>query len=342
RYNDIWLAEVSSSNVKWTRQTPQQSPTEPPPTTGHACAMFGSRIYVFGGRVSETDIGEGGAKNSNEIWALETNSSTWRWIQVYRNSTQNVGGIVPTPRQNPQMVVVGTYMIVSGGSDGASDIIATDPRGQFYFFDLCSNQWVAPVTSLDPTKNKCDNGLGGGPVAGDSKSGGGVTGSGNGSLSTGAIIGIAVGAIVLLGALGLLALWIRSKPRKNEAEALGKALPATPVSETVSATPVPSYSVFQPVDVETTPPPPLSPSPTNSAIINTRTVIEAYLPMQNDEIALNVGDVVATSVIFSDGWAQGMNITTSQMGTFPVVCLEGMATFAPTAGPYVARSDSTR
>ncbi|KAJ3091743.1 Leucine-zipper-like transcriptional regulator 1 [Quaeritorhiza haematococci] len=349
RLNDVWMADVSSPTVNWTRPS-ITGDVQPPLTANHACARFGSRIYVFGGQTTPTQIGVGGGSNTNAIWALETKGQSWQWIQIAQNSTGGVN--VPNPRQAPQMVIVGTYMIVSGGSNALDDFQPTDRRAQFYFFDLCSNQWVAPVTSLDPSKNKCDNGLGGDGQPGGGSGGGGA--SEGSRLSTGVIIGIVVGIIVLLGAIALVILWFWQKKRdesKSSAPPTPVLTPATAPAANMTAVGAAAPNPYLTVAPHVA----QSPPPTYSGTVNTRTVIEPYKPAQNDEIELRVGDTIAISTIYSDGWAHGMNITTTQIGAFPIVCLEGMASEyhqgkqhpefanpldALSAGAYASRSDS--
>ncbi|KAJ1549308.1 hypothetical protein HK405_005839 [Cladochytrium tenue] len=53
-----------------------------------------------------------------------------------------------------------------------------------------------------------------------------------------------------------------------------------------------------------------------------RAVTYAYEPVQVDEIALGVGDVVRVHTAYDDGWAAGMNVTTGRFGTFPLACLD--------------------
>ncbi|KAJ1546817.1 hypothetical protein HK405_006835 [Cladochytrium tenue] len=53
-----------------------------------------------------------------------------------------------------------------------------------------------------------------------------------------------------------------------------------------------------------------------------RAVTYAYEPVQVDEIALDLGDVVRVHTAYDDGWAAGMNVTTGLFGTFPLACLD--------------------
>ncbi|KAJ3175220.1 hypothetical protein HK101_010710 [Irineochytrium annulatum] len=57
---------------------------------------------------------------------------------------------------------------------------------------------------------------------------------------------------------------------------------------------------------------------------------EGFTPMEEDEIALKLGDVVQVHRVFDDGWAYGVNRNTFDTGIFPVVVLSGL----DPAGPY--------
>ncbi|KAI8845476.1 hypothetical protein BC829DRAFT_491627 [Chytridium lagenaria] len=53
-------------------------------------------------------------------------------------------------------------------------------------------------------------------------------------------------------------------------------------------------------------------------------VVKRYHPMLEDEVALEVGDVVQVGERFEDGWGSGMNLTTGDVGAFPLSCLAGV------------------
>jgi hypothetical protein len=51
------------------------------------------------------------------------------------------------------------------------------------------------------------------------------------------------------------------------------------------------------------------------------TVFRKHTPEYIDEIELNLGDAVIIKESFDDGWAFGLNITTNNQGSFPLICL---------------------
>ncbi|KAJ3218921.1 hypothetical protein HDU67_003560 [Dinochytrium kinnereticum] len=48
---------------------------------------------------------------------------------------------------------------------------------------------------------------------------------------------------------------------------------------------------------------------------------KAFSPTLSDEIPLQCGDSIQVHSVFDDGWAYGLNKTTNQIGTFPVVAI---------------------
>ncbi|KAI8099167.1 uncharacterized protein BX664DRAFT_289128 [Halteromyces radiatus] len=57
------------------------------------------------------------------------------------------------------------------------------------------------------------------------------------------------------------------------------------------------------------------------------TVIHAYPPQMDDELALNIGDIIMLALPFDDGWALGINMSTGLKGAFPLVCVSPASTF---------------
>lgn len=51
------------------------------------------------------------------------------------------------------------------------------------------------------------------------------------------------------------------------------------------------------------------------------TAVHQYCPSQPDELNLEKGDIIVSTVSFDDGWAVGVNITTGEKGAFPLVCV---------------------
>ncbi|ORX57229.1 hypothetical protein BCR36DRAFT_367295 [Piromyces finnis] len=50
-------------------------------------------------------------------------------------------------------------------------------------------------------------------------------------------------------------------------------------------------------------------------------VVRMFTPSEEDEIKLNIGDEVEITVIFEDGWCEGVNKSTNEGGVFPRTCL---------------------
>jgi hypothetical protein len=50
-------------------------------------------------------------------------------------------------------------------------------------------------------------------------------------------------------------------------------------------------------------------------------VIKSYIPMADDELRLDIGDLIQTDKIFDDGWGIGVNLTSGEFGAFPMACL---------------------
>lgn len=170
--------------------------------------------------------------------------------------------------------------------------------------------------------------------------------SGSGSkLSTGAIIGIAVGGGVALFAVALLAFFLIRRHRKHAAPT---AQPAMVVASQQPFAPLSPLSPVSGKDLPTLPPPLTSPYPpsappydlaradsVSSAIPTLRSegltnfrelagvecaALRTYLPEREDELLLNAGDGVTITEAYEDGWAKGVNKITRQEGMFPLAC----------------------
>lgn len=50
-------------------------------------------------------------------------------------------------------------------------------------------------------------------------------------------------------------------------------------------------------------------------------VVHAYPPQMEDELALSIGDTILLAYPFDDGWALGVNTTTGLKGAFPMICV---------------------
>ncbi|KAI0144009.1 hypothetical protein F4776DRAFT_610229 [Hypoxylon sp. NC0597] len=83
-------AEEPSSATSDKGKTKSLDSQVPSPRMGHATAVIGSRIFLFGGRSAESSsepLDEGG-----RVWVFETKTHTWSYLDPYRNSP------VPPPR----------------------------------------------------------------------------------------------------------------------------------------------------------------------------------------------------------------------------------------------------
>jgi len=50
-------------------------------------------------------------------------------------------------------------------------------------------------------------------------------------------------------------------------------------------------------------------------------VVRVFVPSEEDEIKLNIGDDVEITEIFEDGWCEGKNVSTGEGGVFPRTCV---------------------
>jgi len=50
-------------------------------------------------------------------------------------------------------------------------------------------------------------------------------------------------------------------------------------------------------------------------------VVRMFIPTEEDEIKLNIGDEVKITEIFEDGWCEGINNSLNQSGVFPRICV---------------------
>lgn len=153
-YNDAWEFDFSTNS--WQLQN-----IKLPQVTGHDCDRFQSdKVIVFGGVVgSDTAL-------VNTVWSLDTSSKPWKWETLSENVTAT--DIIPHARRRMSVSIVSIYMIVYGGylsfSDNSVDtrykiiynlIYLSLLSGKLYFFDLCSKQWIPPVSTIDPRLITC-------------------------------------------------------------------------------------------------------------------------------------------------------------------------------------------
>ncbi|KAJ3184372.1 hypothetical protein HDU85_001677 [Gaertneriomyces sp. JEL0708] len=123
-----------------------------------------------------------------------------------------------------------------------------------------------------------------------------------GGASTGLIIGIAVGGVVLVTAIVTAGI-VYQKRRTS----------AFPLKDHVHT----HLNTDKPVFFD------------GAGALNVASVLEKrylvahqYEPAADDEILLRVGDVVRLSLLFNDGWAKGVNETTGHVGLLPCACIQ--------------------
>ncbi|KAG2198474.1 hypothetical protein INT47_004461, partial [Mucor saturninus] len=139
-------------------------------------------------------------------------------------------------------------------------------------------------------------------------------------LSTGAIVGIAIGSAVGVAAIGFC-IFLSCRKRKDT---LFRFMSA---SATSSSTTQAKALMKEPLE--------LQPTANNSKLQITSdfsttiippkeefyVVIHPYPSQLPDELELKTGDIICLAMHFDDGWALGFNVTTGLKGAFPLVCI---------------------
>ena len=64
---------LNLSTFKWVEKTPSAKPTA---RRGHSAVLYNSKMYIFGGFITE------GA--TNELWALQLNQTVYEWSEIVR------------------------------------------------------------------------------------------------------------------------------------------------------------------------------------------------------------------------------------------------------------------
>lgn len=139
-------------------------------------------------------------------------------------------------------------------------------------------------------------------------------------LSTGAIVGIAIGSVVGVTAIGIF-IFLFCRKRKDSifrfmsasatssSTTQAKAL----IKEPLELQPTANHSKLQIAsDFSTTIIPPKE---------EFYVVIHPYPSQLPDELELKTGDIICLAMHFDDGWALGFNVTTGLKGAFPLVCI---------------------
>ncbi|KAI9312603.1 hypothetical protein BX666DRAFT_2030925 [Dichotomocladium elegans] len=183
-----------------------------------------------------------------------------------------------------------------------------------------------------------------------------LTGNSASPLSVGAIVGIAVGGVVLLGMIAALLATRRRKRReqlyktrmmKPDPFTMGfgshdppppplkvssphvafNMAPPTPMVQMASpiASPSPSLPPTSPpsTSATTTTTTTLAPSPGTNRSIGIFTVVSTYTPTLSDELDIQAGDKVEIFIEYDDGWCQGVNLSRGAVkGVFPKHCVD--------------------
>ncbi|KAH8551001.1 hypothetical protein BGW37DRAFT_403605, partial [Umbelopsis sp. PMI_123] len=150
--------------------------------------------------------------------------------------------------------------------------------------------------------------------------------NGNHGLSTGAIAGIVVAVLLCLLLLIAAIFYYRrirsvkqvhyqSTADRSETACIGEKNSTGP--ELLSSTDCQTRNASTPAALRDTDSVGLI-SKFNSEF---HTVIHQYYPSQPDELKLAKEDIIVSTVVFDDGWAVGVNITTGQKGAFPLICV---------------------
>ncbi|KAJ3091269.1 hypothetical protein HK102_001121 [Quaeritorhiza haematococci] len=184
---------------------------------------------------------------------------------------------------------------------------------------------------------------------------GASTGNRGKGISSGAIAGIVIATIVVLGAIALFVWYRQHANKKSDSTADTSSaginnVSNTPLTENASS---PSYSTNTDLrmSISPTPPTPMqyipAPSPTSAPVSpfalaatspeqfplhnasTTFTVVNQkaqavtdYIPRMPDELVMMNGDVVMIRKIHTDGWAMGYNERSGQEGMFPMTLVE--------------------
>lgn len=182
-------------------------------------------------------------------------------------------------------------------------------------------------------------------------------------LSTGAIVGIAIGgvaALALVGAGGFLLARKRGQPKDPEATPAVPAMASQPLPTTYAPPTggVYPYEDFKIKYVGTSGSPMTPATPTSPALLLAPSVaiarsdstttgqisimtaepashrdltgaectaIRTFVPERDDELLINSGDGIRIFEAFEDGWARGLNHLTRQEGVFPLAAVVRIA-----------------
>ncbi|TRM59244.1 hypothetical protein BD626DRAFT_508696 [Schizophyllum amplum] len=177
--------------------------------------------------------------------------------------------------------------------------------------------------------------------------------NGNQGLSSGAIAGITVAAIIGAFALGFLCLFIirkRALARRRRSDFWISGPIPDELSNTEQQRPASLRPFFLDPQRPAPPPPPKTPaSPSvtygNVAAAHKKipsalvaTVSSTYTPSMPDELSVTVGDKLTISREFDDGWCECVNAA-GRKGMVPLECLEGRSWWSAPQGDYLSPAD---
>ncbi|GAB4824011.1 hypothetical protein N2152v2_011057 [Parachlorella kessleri] len=114
KHNSVFVLDLATST--WSRLAP--SGDTPWPREGHAAALLGQRMYVFGGNTMQ----DGEERYENDLHILDLVSHEWTRVQAL--------GSLPRPRDSHAAAAWGGRLVVIGGDDTHEylrDVWAYDP-----------------------------------------------------------------------------------------------------------------------------------------------------------------------------------------------------------------------
>jgi N-acetylneuraminic acid mutarotase len=123
--NAVHIYAIDDNN--WTSV---ETGNNPEPRYGHTAVVYGSSLFVFGGRFANESV-------NNEIWSL--NLTSFEWTQHFSTET-------PAPRLWHTTVLLNNKWILYGGYNGASG------TSDVWSFDFATLQWteISATSPLDP------------------------------------------------------------------------------------------------------------------------------------------------------------------------------------------------
>ena len=102
--NDVYVLDTLTRH--WTKANFAEDDIQPPPRRAHTAVLYKNKLWVFGGG--------NGSQALNDLWTLDVNVPVerMRWTQ------QKTKGKAPVPRGYHTANLVGSVMVIMGGSDG--------------------------------------------------------------------------------------------------------------------------------------------------------------------------------------------------------------------------------